>query len=73
MSVQGNSVFGRDTSYQDMLEQRCVSTMLARRITEKCQNYDRAASRLELRGEADAARVLRRAASRLRTITRQAR
>lgn len=56
-----------------MLEQRCVSTMLARRITEKCQNYDRAASRLELRGEADAARVLRRAASRLRTITRQAR
>jgi len=70
MSVQRTSVFGTDTSYQDMLEQRCVSTLLARRITEKCQNYDRAASRLELRGEADAAQVLRRAASRLRRLNR---
>lgn len=70
MSVQRISVFGTDRSYQDMLEDRCVSTMLARRITEKCQNYDRAATRLELRGEADAAQVLRRAASRLRRLNR---
>ena len=53
-----------------MLDQRCVSVMLARRITEKCHNYDRAASRLELRGEADAAKVLRRAADRLRRLNR---
>ena len=70
MSVQRLSVFGTDTSHRDMLEQRCVSTMLARRITEKCHNYERAARRLELRGEADAAQVLRRAASRLRRLNR---
>ena len=70
MSVQRNSVFGTGTYYRDMLDERCVSMMLARRITEKCQNYDRAASRLELRGEADAAKVLRRAAERLRRLNR---
>ena len=71
MSVDEQSVFGTECSYQNMLEQKYVAAMLSRRLSEKHESYDRAASRLELRGEADAAQVLRRAASRLRTITRQ--
>lgn len=57
-------------SYGDMLDQRCVAAMLTRRLSEKRENYERAASRLELRGEADAAQVLRRAASRLQRLSR---
>jgi len=41
---------------------------LHRRLREKYRNYERAAARLELRGEHDAADLLRKAASRARRL-----
>ncbi len=41
---------------------------LNRRLKEKYRNYERAALRLELRGDYDSAQVLRRAASRARLL-----
>lgn len=60
--------FGRTESDADRLEALRVKKMLARRLREKVRNYSRAASRLEMRGEVDAAAVLTRAADRLKTI-----
>lgn len=44
---------------------------LNRRLKEKYRNYERAAARLELRGEHDAAQLLRRAAGRMRLLRNQ--
>ncbi len=47
---------------------QALAVQLTDRLAEKHRNYERAALRLELRGETDAADVLRRAAARLRLI-----
>ncbi len=61
--------FGRERTSMDMLEQRLAAKALTRRLGEKIKNYEKAAAKLELRGEADAADALHRAADRLRQIT----
>lgn len=48
--------------------ERDLAAELNARLKEKYRGYDRAAARLELRGEHDAANVLRRAASRVRLL-----
>lgn len=45
-----------------------LAAELNRRLREKYRSYERAAARLELRGEHDAAAVLRQAASRARRL-----
>lgn len=50
--------------------QQTVNRALDKRLREKIVNYDREATKLELRGQADAADVLRKAADKLRTIMR---
>lgn len=71
-TVEKRTVFGQAASVPNTLVERSVSFALLQRLSEKSENYERAASRLELRGEIDAAKVLRRAAGRLRTLTRPA-
>lgn len=51
------------------LHHQRVCRTLQRRLSEKIDNYEREASRLDLRGQVDAASVLRRAAANLRTLT----
>lgn len=50
--------------------QQTVNRALDKRLREKVINYDREATKLELRGQADAADVLRKAADKLRAIMR---
>ncbi len=45
-----------------------LAEQVSERLAEKHRNYERAATRLELRGEHDAADVLHKAAARLRLI-----
>jgi hypothetical protein len=45
-----------------------LAEQISERLAEKYQNYEKAALRLELRGEHDAAAVLHKAAARLRLI-----
>ncbi len=61
--------FGQETLAADKLEDMRVKRMLTRRLREKVKNYERAAAKLEIRGDGDAAAVLQRAADRLRHIT----
>ncbi len=61
--------FGQETLAADKLEDMRVKRVLARRLAEKAKNYERAAAKLEIRGDGDAAEVLQRAADRLRHIT----
>jgi hypothetical protein len=61
--------FGQETLAADRLEDMRVKRVLARRLAEKARNYERAAAKLEIRGDGDAAEVLHRAADRLRHIT----
>ena len=63
------AVFGRANDRSANLEAQRVRRILQRRLNEKIRNYDRIASRLELRGEKDAAEVLQRAAGQLRALT----
>lgn len=51
------------------LDQQRAARALRRRLAEKIENYEREAARLDIRGQADAARVLRRAAANLKTLT----
>ena len=60
------------TLHRTLNHQRVCRT-LQRRLSEKIDNYEREASRLDLRGQVDAASVLRRAAANLRTLTGNAR
>lgn len=53
------------------LDQQRTARALRRRLREKVENYEREAARLDIRGQTDAARVLRRAASNLKTLTGQ--
>lgn len=61
--------FGRSLDATANLEAQRVRRMLQRRLFERIKNYERIASRLEMRGEKDAATVLSRAADQLRAIT----
>lgn len=45
-----------------------LAVQLNSRLKEKYRNYERAAARLELRGERDAAELLRKAAARVRLL-----
>ncbi|MEO1137055.1 MAG: hypothetical protein AAFW68_10695 [Pseudomonadota bacterium] len=49
-------------------KERDLTAELNNRLKEKYRGYERAAARLELRGEHDAATVLRKAASRVRLL-----
>jgi hypothetical protein len=70
LPVEARPAFGRCEPVQDALTNRSVTELLYRRLAEKSENYDRAAARLEFRGDTDSAHVLRMAAWRLRKITR---
>ena len=61
--------FGRSHNTAANLEAQLVRRTLHRRLCERIKNYERIASRLEMRGEKDAATVLSRAANQLRAIT----
>ena len=50
--------------------QEDVNRALSKRLQEKIRNYDREAVKLAFRGQRDAARALRKSASRLKRITR---
>lgn len=65
--LQQQALFGTPTPQQDN-DDISLAEQLSERLAEKYRNYERAAARLELRGETDAAKVLRRAAGRLRLI-----
>lgn len=69
-SIERRAIFGQAQSPEDALAARSITEMLSRRLSEKSENYDRAASRLELRGDRDSAQVLRKAAAKIRAITR---
>ena len=75
MSTQGSvlkeqrSAFGLNTERADCLEAQMIRRVVQRRQGEKIRSFERIASRLEMRGEKDAATVLMRAAGRLRAIT----
>ncbi len=60
--------FGRNFTASESLEQLRVRRALMDRLQNKAANYDRAAARLELRGEMDAAKVLVKASRQLRGI-----
>ncbi len=66
------AAFGRNTETTDNLEAQMIKRVLRRRQCEKIRSYERIASRLEMRGEKDAAGVLLRAAKQLRSITAEA-
>ena len=53
---------------QDYGASAALTAELNARLREKYRNYERAAARLELRGEHDAAELLRRAAGRARLL-----
>ena len=53
--------FGQETLAADKLEDLRVKRMLARRLREKVKNYERAAAKLEIRGDGDAAEEIGRA------------
>lgn len=61
--------FGRDTSASDTIETQMIRKVLQRRQGAKIRNFERIAARLQMRGEKDAATVLKRAAERLRAIS----
>lgn len=50
--------------------QEAVNRALSKRLQEKIRNYDREATKLEFRGQREAAQALRKAASQLKRITR---
>ncbi len=60
--------FGQDRSAAENLESLIIKRQLERRLNEKIKNYERAAAKLEIRGDDDSACVLHKAADRLRSI-----
>lgn len=64
--------FGRNRSRCGSLEQLQVRKALASRLDDKAAGYERAAARLELRGDEDAAKVLFKAADQLRGLINNA-
>lgn len=69
VSKQQRSAFGVQSDAADNLEAQMIRKVLHRRQCEKIKSFEQIASRLEMRGEKDAAIVLMRAASKLRAIT----
>lgn len=66
------TAFGVSAETADNLEAQMIRRVLHKRQCEKIKSFERIASRLEMRGEKDAAIVLMRAAGRLRAITAEA-
>ena len=66
--LQHGALFGPGETPVKHTPKADLATQLSDRLVEKYRNYERAAARLELRGESDAAEVLRKAAARLRKI-----
>ncbi len=68
----GKPLFGETVqegaSHQTAVQGQELADQLNERLREKYRNYERAAARLELRGELDAAELLRRAAGRARLL-----
>lgn len=62
--------FGRSNPAALAHETAAAASLLQRRLQEKIDSYEREARRLTLRGQLDAAKVLERAALRLKTIRR---
>lgn len=61
-------LFGKPETPKEDNDDITLAEQLTERLAEKYRNYERAAARLEMTGETDAAKVLRRAAGRLRLI-----
>lgn len=61
---------GSRLALRQSIGQQTINRALDKRLREKIINYDREATKLELRGQNDAADVLRKAADKLRTIMR---
>lgn len=66
---QQRASFGVNTERADCLEAQMIRRVVHRRQCEKIKRFEQIASRLEMRGEKDAAAVLMRAADKLRAIT----
>ncbi len=67
-AAMATKTFGQDRSAAENLENLIIKRQLKRRINEKIKNYERAAAKLEIRGDEDSATVLNKAANRLRPI-----
>ena len=68
VSPERKTLFGAPEAPKKSQSGTSLAEQLSERLAEKYQNYERAALRLELRGEHDAAEVLHKAAARLRLI-----
>lgn len=68
VKFRSQTPFGRAPHAQTPDERR-LRLLLARRLQEKIANYERAAHRLHVTGEDDAAALLDKAARNLRLIT----
>ena len=68
-TTMATKAFGQDQSTQENLENLIIKRQLEKRLSEKIKNYERAAAKLEIRGDDDSAGVLNKAAKRLRNIT----
>ncbi len=68
----GKPLFGETaqegSSHKAAIQGQELADQLNERLREKYRNYERAAARLELRGELDAAELLRRAAGKARLL-----
>jgi len=68
----GKPLFGgadqTDTSRLAATQGQALADQLNERLREKYRNYEKAAARLELRGDHDAAELLRRAAGKARML-----
>ena len=63
-----NTPYGQAQPKRAAIGEKDVVRILSNRLEQKYLNYESIATRLEFKGETDAAQVLRRAAARLRLI-----
>lgn len=66
--LRKQALFGASETRAPSHDDIHLADRLSARLAEKYRNYERAAARLEMTGETDAAKVLRQAAGRLRLI-----
>lgn len=70
--MQNPTQFGRAPDHTEnrssTIQRQQLHRALARRLDDKVNNYERAAARLELRGELDAAKALTDSAQKLRSL-----
>ncbi|MCB2112252.1 MAG: hypothetical protein R3C42_04640 [Parvularculaceae bacterium] len=64
-----SAAFGKRAREDDFDLEVDLSNVLDRRLRQKIMNYERAARKLQVSGQTDAADALKKAASRLRHIT----